>query len=259
MITSVQNAQVKALQKRMKSSKLRNEDKLFLVEGMKMVSEALRYSTVQQIYVSETFEGQEKFHVDVPVEILSDAVFKQVSDTVTPQGILAVVKMPEYSIELILKKEKLRLVLLENLQDPGNMGTIIRTAEGAGMDGIILGEGCVDLFAPKVVRATMGSLFRVPFYHAASFQNMLGQLQENGIKIIATDLQAIEHYRGIDYTKRCGIVIGNESKGITKETRDRADQLVIIPMEGEVESLNASVAASLMMYESYWAGLPDSC
>lgn len=253
MISSVQNAQIKALQKRKKSSKIRNEDRLFLVEGIKMVTEAFRYSAVEQLYVSETFAQQQELSFDAPTEILSDRVFSQVSDTVTPQGILAVVKMPEHSLFSLLKKECVRLVLLENLQDPGNMGTIIRTAEGAGMDGVILGEGCADLFSPKVVRATMGALFRVPCVSVASFQEMLGTLQKSGIRVIATDLSANRQYREIDYTGRCAIVVGNEAKGITPETRKRADQTVRIPMEGSVESLNASVAAALMMYEAYWA------
>ena len=150
----------------------RKEDGVYVCEGKKMFAEVLSYAakSVVKAYFAESFyeKWRGEFAGEVPFEIVSDAVFKEVSRTVTPQGVLAIVRQPDYSLEGILAKAgrdaPCRLLILENLRDPGNLGTILRTAEGAGMAGIILGRGSVDMFNPKVIRSTMGAIYRFQLY-----------------------------------------------------------------------------------------------
>lgn len=253
MISSTSNAQIKELEKLQKRAKLRKETKTFVVEGFKMVEEAS--DRIQKVYISEScFEKEadkrnlaEKYHY----EVVSDKVFLEVSDTMSPQGILAIVKMPEYTIETMLQKENPLLLLLEDLRDPGNLGTIMRTAEGAGVDGVILSKDSVDLFNPKVVRSTMGSIFRVPFLYVEDFRGTLNELKKKNIALYSTHLKGTNTYTEENYKKSCGIIIGNEANGIQDDTAAMTDYLVKIPMEGSLESLNAAIAAALMMYEVY--------
>ena len=192
---------------------------------------------------------------DIPVAFAADSVFRQLSDTVAPQGILAVVRMPRYDKEKIEQAqaggiyEQAKLLVLENIQDPGNMGTILRTAEGAGISGIVLGKGCVDLFNPKVVRATMGSLFRVPYYFCGDIIFEVAALKERGFTFYAAHLQGEKAYCEPDYQGQLGILIGNEANGLSEELSALADVKVKIPMEGRLESLNAAISAALFAYE----------
>ncbi len=255
MIESMSNGQIKKIQKCKKSARFRREAKCFLIEGFKMVEEALRYDRVQTMYVSEgaADEYEKRFHHKMNrghVEWVRDAVFREISDTSTPQGVLAIASMPEYQRETLVENESAAFICLEDLQDPGNLGTIIRTAEGAGMTAVVLSKGCVDLFNPKVVRATMGAVFRMPFYRAAEpFREEIRQLRETGFAVYAACLGAERLYTDCRYDGRVGILIGNEANGLTEETASLADVSVRIPMEGEVESLNAAVSAALLMYE----------
>lgn len=139
--------------------------------------------------------------------------------------------------------------MLEDIQDPGNMGTILRTAEGAGMSGVILSKGCVDVFNPKVVRSTMGGLFRVPFYVCEDVVSEMVDLHGRGFSFYAAHLQGKENYCRVSYDGKVGILIGNEAKGLSDPVADLADVKVKIPMEGELESLNAAVSAALFSYE----------
>jgi TrmH family RNA methyltransferase len=143
------------------------------------------------------------------------------------------------------------LVLLENLQDPGNLGTILRTGEGAGITGVIMSGGTVDIYNPKVIRATMGSIFRVPFIYVERLTDVFGQLGEKGIRIYAAHLDGKNYYDSFSFAGGTAFLIGNEGNGLERETADRADAYLKIPMEGRVESLNAAVAASLLMYEAH--------
>lgn len=267
MINSTKNSHIKNLEKLKKSRKYRRETGLFIVEGIKSVREANLYCQVHSLYLSETRAGEAGGELkkrliedgllsgnqDTIVEVVSDRVFSRISDTVTPQGILALVRAPVYDFDSMISEKELFLVILENLSDPGNMGTIIRTAEGAGADGIVLGKACADVFSPKVVRSAMGALFRMPFFEDtdSDFVSMLEKLKKGGVKLYGAHLLGREFYDNVQYGQKLGIVIGNESKGITKETSEFLDELVRIPMEGKVESLNASVAAGVLMYEIY--------
>lgn len=254
MISSSSNVQIKNLIKLQKNARTRKEQNAFVTEGRKMFEEARELGIVVRAYVSESFIEElaissDDYFSNIEYEVVSDKVFREMSDTMTPQGILAIVTKPSYEFSNFLKEAQAQLLLLEDLRDPGNLGTLIRTAEGAGMTGVIMSKETVDLFNPKVVRSTMGSIFRVPFFYAEDFQDCLGKLQANGISIAATDLKGSNNFTSEKYPPKTAVVIGNESKGISEATRQKADILIRIPMCGKLESLNASVAGGLMMYE----------
>lgn len=252
MITSNSNVQIKKLIKLQKSSKLRKEQNAFVIEGKKMFQEAKMLGIVEKVYVSETFyKEKEKYLEDIEYEILTDNLLKEISDTMTPQGVLAIVRKSEYHLKDLFSMKKGAFLFLEDVRDPGNVGTMIRTAEGAGIKGIILSKESVDVYNPKVVRSTMGSLFRMPLVYVEDFQNVLIQAKDSGVRLFATDLQGKNNYDQEEYIGKCGIIIGNEANGISFGTKKNADIFVKIPMMGKVESLNASVAAALMMYEVY--------
>jgi len=255
MITSTSNNQIKNLCNLQKKAKVRNEQKAFVVEGIKMFREAKFRNLIVKAYVSESFVRQHQEEMvtmnGMEYEIVSDSVYKTLSDTVSPQGISAIVHMPEYSFDKILEQKEARLLLLEDLQDPGNAGTIVRTAEGAGMDGVILTKNSVDLFNPKVIRSTMGALYRMPFLYVDSMKDAVDKLHEHGFSLYAAHLNGKADYDQVEYSRKTGIIIGNESRGIQEDTAKQADTLVKIPMEGQVESLNAAVAAAIFMYEVY--------
>lgn len=252
MITSNSNTQIKTLNKLQKSAKARNEKHVFVIEGIKMFQEAKKHTIIEKAYASETFWKEKGEYLEgVEYEILTDNLLKEVSDTMTPQGILAIVRKPIYQLEQLLSLQRGAFLFLEDVRDPGNVGTMIRTAEGAGIKGIILSKECVDVYNPKVVRSTMGSLFRMPLVYVDDFQDIIIKAKDFGFRLFATDIQGKKDYDQEDYKGKCGIIIGNEANGISKETRANADVFVKIPMVGEVESLNASVAAALMMYEVY--------
>lgn len=253
-ITSASNMQIKRIRKLKKNARYRRQEKCFLVEGFKMVEEALRYGRVQCVYVSESVgdEYEKKLSHKIEnkdVEWVSDSVFREMADTETPQGILALAEIPEYNRETLVERENVSLICLEDIQDPGNMGTIFRTAEGAGMTAVVLSRGCVDLFNPKVVRATMGAMFRMPFYVTDDMAEEVSRLRQKGITMYAAALGASRDYTSCTYDGAVGIIIGNEANGIRKETLALVDESIVIPMDGEVESLNAAVSAALLMYE----------
>ncbi len=261
MITSANNQQLKAVSALLKKSKERKEKKSFVVEGPRMVVEAPAES-LKAVYVSENFEKnpenqalikdlEAKCKVSGAVfEVVADAVFKSVSDTQTPQGIMAVVSMPEYSLEQLLDGDKTHLLILESIQDPGNLGTMIRTGEGAGVTGIIMNKTTVDLFNPKTIRSTMGSIYRIPYYVTEDLSQTLNQLKGKEISLYAAHLKGEHYYTEEDYTKACGFLIGNEGNGLSDDIANQADSYIKIPMEGQVESLNAAISATLLMYEA---------
>lgn len=261
MITSTSNQQMKQISQLLKKSKERKNTKTFVVEGPRMVVEA-PVESLKAVYVAEGFENNADNIVllkelkdkcdqaNAIYEVVADNVFKSVSDTQTPQGIMAVVAMPEYSLEQLLDDEKTHLLILESIQDPGNLGTMVRTGEGAGVTGIIMNKTTVDLFNPKTIRSTMGSIYRVPFYVTEDLPGTMTVLKEKGITLYAAHLKGENSYDEEDYTKACGFLIGNEGNGLSNEIADLADTYIKIPMEGQVESLNAAISATLLMYEA---------
>lgn len=183
-------------------------------------------------------------------ELVTQEVFARMSDTQTPQGILTVLQRPAYELEQMLQVKRPLLVLLEDLQDPGNLGTILRTGEGAGITGVIMSK-TVDIFNPKTIRATMGSIYRVPFLYVEDLGETVEMLRERGIRVYAAHLQGQTYYSSFSFTGGTAFLIGNEGNGLRRETAEQADSYLKIPMEGRVESLNAAIAASLLVYEAH--------
>ena len=261
MITSTNNQQMKQVSLLLKKAKERKNTQSFVVEGPRMVVEA-PVDSLKAVYVSENYANNEEntnllnvlqdkcTQANAIYEIVADNVFKSVSDTQTPQGIMAVVAMPDYFLEELLAGEKTHLLILESIQDPGNLGTMVRTGEGAGVTGIIMNKTTVDLFNPKTIRSTMGSIYRVPFYVTEDLAGTMKTLQEKGISLYAAHLKGEHSYDEEDYTKACGFLIGNEGNGLSDEIANLADTYIKIPMEGQVESLNAAISATLLMYEA---------
>lgn len=253
MITSSSNPTIKNLIQLQKKNKARKEQGCFIVEGVKMFSEIPR-DRLLKIYVSEEFL-RETSHTqlihDVNYDIVNDKIFKEISDTQTPQGILAVVKQFDYTLEEIMKTDKTaHIIILEDIRDPGNLGTIIRAGEGAGVTGFILSKGTVDIYNPKVIRSTMGSIYRMPFVYVEDLEKAIIQVKE-GCKVYAAHLSGEYLYDKGDYTKPTALLVGNEAKGLSEKISKIADEFVKIPMEGQVESLNAAIATSILMYEVF--------
>lgn len=257
MITSSANARVKQVIQWQTKAKERKSAGIFLAEGLKMFEE-MPEERAREVFVSE--EAAERFLRQPDIagkllrtgyELVSEEVFQKMSDTQTPQGILCVVERPRYSLEQLLNEENPLLVALENLQDPGNLGTIVRTGEGAGITGIIMNRGTVDIYNPKTIRATMGSVYRVPFVCVEDLRESVKAMRERGIRCYAAHLSGRKHYDDCSFREGTAFLIGNEGNGLTSELADMADEYLKIPMEGQVESLNAGIATALLMYEAH--------
>lgn len=242
-ITSLKNPKV-MMWRALKERKGRQETGLFLVEGRKLVGEALGSDfPVAQLLVAEGYHGEFDLPENVPVTALPEHVLAAVCDTKTPQGIAAVVGMRDAPMT------GKRLVALDGVQDPGNVGTIIRTADAAGFDGVLLSGQCADVYSPKVLRATMGSLFHVPVRVTGDLPGALRALRAEGFRVLSSQLDGAPF---ADAARACRgalcLVIGNEGNGVSEDVQAVADVKVRLPMRGRAESLNAAVAAGIMMY-----------
>ena len=257
MITSTANVRVKQIVQWRTKAKERRKDGVFLAEGIKMFEEAPE-ERILEVYLSADIEDKlrEKQNIfrklqNVGYEVVSSEVFAKMSDTQTPQGILTVIKRLEYALEDLLDKPNPLFIILENLQDPGNLGTIVRTGEGAGITGVIMSNQTVDIYNPKTIRATMGSVYRVPFVYVEDLVGMIERLKERGIVTYAAHLEGKQYYDSFSFEKGTAFLIGNEGNGLSRQLADAADAYLKIPMEGQVESLNAAIATSLLMYEAH--------
>lgn len=253
------NPQIKNLIQLQKKSKARKEQDVFVIEGIKMFQET-PLDRLVKAYVSESYyqdimadnlERQEAILDNIDYELVKDNVFHEISDTITPQGIMAIVKRRHYDLYQFLEHPKAHLIFLEDLRDPGNLGTILRTGEGAGVTGIILSKSCVDIYNPKVIRSTMGSIYRMPHIYVDDIGETINQAKAHGIELYAAHLEGQKDYDQEDYSDSCGILIGNEANGLSDEIAQLATRYIKIPMEGSVESLNAAIAAAILMYEVY--------
>lgn len=253
MITSTQNPKIKELLLLQKKASERNQRGIFIAEGTKIVKEADPNSVVTY-FVSENCDDLKTFEdlagKGVGPEIVSSSVFNSISTQKTPQGVIAVIRKKTWTIEDIISAGDPLIVLLENVQDPGNVGTIFRTAEAAGATGLLLTDGCADPYGPKTVRSTMGSLFRVPFIYGGSAADYLKRLREAGIRSYSLSLDASIPYDTADLSSPAAILVGNEGNGLLSETVSLSDHNIHIPMCGSVESLNAAIAASVVLYEA---------
>lgn len=257
MINSTSNKQVKRAAALASKAKARKEEGLFVAEGARMCRE-LSPDQVEKLYVTEAFASRKEnqsWIQEFSWELVSEPVMKVMADTQTPQGVLALVRQFCYRLEDLLRPDEKTgwppcLMILETLQDPGNLGTILRAGEGAGISGVVMNRETADIYSPKVIRSTMGSILRVPFVYTDSLKEAAEQIKKAGIRIFAAHLQGKNAYDQEDYTGGCGFMIGNEGAGLSREAAALADCWIRIPMAGQVESLNASVAASVLMFEA---------
>ena len=252
MISSTSNPRIKQLVQYKKKKKARDADQVFLVEGLRLAGEIPAEKLVE-VYVTSAFKAREQaFLSKLPSEKVievTDTVFAYAADTKTPQGVLGVVRQNAYSAQELIQNHHDFVMVLEDVQDPGNVGTILRSAEAAGVSSVILSENCADVYNPKTTRSTMGSIFRVPFAYTADLPGTVKKLKEQGTKIYAGHLKGSTSYDIIEYDKKVAILIGNEGAGLSEEISGLADDYIVIPMEGKVESLNAAISATILMFE----------
>lgn len=257
-ITSPDNPVIKEIRK-LHSKKGRQEAGLFFFEGIKLLEEAANSGvSIDKILVSDSFLEKHRLETYIPDFLLKDierfnlpdTLFSKISESVTPQGVLAVARQMEYSVDEVLKTENPMLVYLQDLQDPGNLGTILRSADAAGASAVLLSPGSVELYNPKVIRGAMGSVFHFPILEEQS-STVLEMLKKKGIRLAATLLEesTISLYEA-DLAGPLCIIIGNESAGLPESVSHLADLKVKIPMAGKAESLNAGVAASVILFEA---------
>lgn len=250
VITAIQNERIKALRK-LREKKARQEQGLFLAEGPHLVEEAVKSGADLDLLVVE--EGRLLEYAlfleqaGCPHMVVSRDVMEAVSDTRTPQGILATVR----PVLLPFPQEPTAqlLLILDRLQDPGNMGTVIRTADAAGADGVLLSSDCVDVHNPKCVRATMGSIFHLPLWETDDLPAALDRMTGSGWVSFCGQLDGANFFERKVQGPRQALIIGNEAAGVREEVSARASHPVKLPMAGKAESLNAAVAAGIMIYD----------
>ncbi len=236
---------LKEIRALLQKSSERRKTGLFVAEGSRMVSEAPE-EELSELILSESYAAsKEGAKLADRAFVLPDEVFRKLSDTVNPQGIMAVIRQRHYLPEQLEGGN--RYLVLEGIQDPGNLGTIVRTAEAAGISGIFMDRNTADIYSPKVVRSTMGSIYRVPFCYVPELSSCVAGLKKKGVAVYAAHLEGIPMGE-LRLSSPRAFLIGNEGSGLSDEICKLADQKIRIPMEGRVESLNAAVAAAILMY-----------
>lgn len=286
MIESTNNSHIKNIIKLKKNGRERRKQKLYIAEGPKMVIEAARLGLAEKVFIADNvWRDINSEDADEPVcnnryaglnrremaellqqyscETVTDKVFNEMSDTVSPQGILALVKIKDADISDVICSQYgirhfcddiccmpvCRLLILEDIQDPGNLGTIFRTAEACGFNGILMNKGTADVYNPKAVRSTMGAILRMPFAYSDDICDIISECKNNGVTVYGMHLMGND-IRNADYKPYSAFVIGNESKGMSERAIEACDEGLRIPMNPVSESLNASVAAGVIMYQS---------
>lgn len=252
MITSVSNVKVKNIIQLRNKSKSRRDADAFVIEGVRMFSE-LPSEAIIEAYMTQGFYEKYRgaaFLSGIKYELVSEQVFAKMSDTVTPQGIIAIVKMKHYDLSDVLSRGDGLYLMLEDIQDPGNLGTLIRTAEAAGVSGVIMSKGTVDIYNPKVTRSTMGAIMRVPFVYVPDITQTIRDMKKSGIKVYAAALGDDTEYTDVNYTGSVAVVIGNEGNGLSGLAISSSTGTVKIPMSGQIESLNAAISAAVILYEA---------
>lgn len=252
IIASKENKQIKHCAKLVSSRKFRKEEGLFVAEGQRLCEDALRSGFIpQQTFIVEAMleKCPALLEQSEQVFVITEELAAKISDTQTPQGVFCVFKALDNG-ETVDTMKWQHVLLLSSLQDPGNLGTIIRSAEAFGMDGLILSADCPDLTAPKVLRSTMGGVFRLPIKVVEDMEKEIARLRQHGFAVYATALseQSVP-ITNLDLKGKVAAVIGNEGNGLTQQVIDACSAATIIPMAGKAESLNAAIAASLVMWE----------
>nr|WP_282580163.1 23S rRNA (guanosine(2251)-2'-O)-methyltransferase RlmB [Natroniella sulfidigena] len=242
----------------MYQKKYRRQEDKFVLEGVRIIEEALQEQVgLETIFYSDYLlrnkRGQELLDEleDSQIELikLTDDLLQQVADTVSPQGILAIVKKVNYDQQILSGSNRL-LLIVDRVQDPGNLGTIIRTADAAGVDGVITTKGTVSLYNQKTIRATMGSLFRVPILREDNLDKLIEDLKDEQIRLIVADLAGEDYHFNVDYNNSTAIIVGNEGVGPREELLAAADKKIKIPLAGKAESLNVAMATGIIIYEA---------
>ena len=253
VITSKENEYVKHI-KKLKDKKFRDISREYIVEGIKMVEEAIAENCkIKQIVICDDCEKTSNISKEQMYEIakydciyVTNKIFESITGVMNPQGILAVIEKDNIKQEEIKHEEF--ILALDDIQDPGNLGTILRTADSVGLTQVLVSKGTADCYNPKVVRSTMGAIFRVKIIECENLIETLKLLRKQKYEIVVSSLQTNNSIYDINYSQKI-LVIGNEANGVRKEIQDIADKKVKIPMIGKTESLNASVATGIILYE----------
>lgn len=252
-ITSKDNELIKHIRK-LKDKKYRDESNEYVVEGVKLVEEAVKENAkIKQIIVCEDTTRTYEIPTHIMLEIakyecisVSDKIFNIITQVTNPQGIMAIIEKNAQNAKIDYTQDI--IVVLDDVQDPGNLGTILRTVDSIGLNQIIVSKGTADAFNSKVVRSTMGAIFRIKIIEVENLAQAIKEMRKHHFKLMVTSLQTKNSIYDIDFYKKI-IVIGNEANGVSKEIQDMADEKAKIPMLGRTESLNVSVAAGVVMYE----------
>ncbi len=253
-INSVNNALVKSTAE-LKQKKYRVQQGLFLAEGLRTVEEAVHYGQIERIFYTAIEDDRMRTVLEqaaaegIQLICVSEPVMKKLSDTESPQGIIAVCKMQTTELDSLMAEGKMLLVL-DRVGDPGNIGTMLRTADAAGMGGLILLSGTADIYAPKTVRASMGSLFHLPIIAGVNEARFIKAAHDAGYELLVTCLKGADNLYKADLGGRTAFVMGNEANGATDTLIAAADKRVYIPMPGKAESLNVAMAAGIVMFEA---------
>lgn len=253
VISSKDNETIKNI-KKLKEKKYRDEAGCYIIEGIKLVKEAIEENAeIKYVVICEDCEDNVKLEQNLLYDIakndclyVTKKIFQSISDVTTPQGVLAVVEKKNANKQINYNEDI--IIVLDGIQDPGNLGTILRTVDSADLKQIILSKNSADPYNPKVVRSTMGAIFRVNIIETEDIVNTLKEMKKHNFEVAVTSLETEESIYNIEY-KNKAIVIGNEANGVSKEVQEIADRKVKIPMLGKTESLNASVATGIMIYE----------
>lgn len=253
IITSKDNEIIKHIRK-LKEKKYRDEYNEYVVEGVKIVEEAIKENAkIKQVIVCNDTTKTYEIPTHIMLEIakfdciyVSDKIFNYITQVTNPQGIMAIIEKQDENMQIDYNQDI--IVMLDDVQDPGNLGTILRTVDSIGLNQIIVSKGTADSFNSKVVRSTMGAIFRLKIIEEEDLIKTIKELRKHHFKLLVTSLQTENSIYDIDFSKKI-IVIGNEANGVSKEIQDLADEKAKIPMLGRTESLNVSVAAGIVMYE----------
>ena len=240
--------------KKIKDKKERDLSNEYIIEGIKLIQEAIQENAkIKQIIICDDCEKTESIPKDLMYEIakqeciyVTNKVFDSITEVMNPQGILAIIEKQSKEIQIDDKQDI--ILALDDIQDPGNLGTILRTADSIGLTQILVSKGTADSYNPKVVRSTMGAIFRVKIIECEDLVKTLKEIKKHKFEIVVSSLQTDNSIYDINYHKKV-IVIGNEANGVKKEIQDLADKKIKIPMLGKTESLNASVATGIILYE----------
>lgn len=247
-ITSTNNETIKYFIS-LNDKKTRMQEKYFIIEGYHLVNEARKTNLLEAVI--STDEKELKKINNVKRYLVTDAIINKIATTKNPQNILGIVKMLDHSITNlvpIIKKTKVRLIMLDSINDPGNLGTIIRTAAGLGYDGLIMSPNTVDLYNEKVIRSTQGVIFKIPIIKA-DLLDAIKLLKKEKVFCLGTALENAKDIKTLTKKNKYAVCLGNEAQGISKEILNEMDENVKIEMKNDVESLNVSVAAGIIMYK----------